>query len=148
MKFLDGRSQSGTGTWQKLSTSHSYKSWSGFAFETICLKHVQQIKQALRIDAIYSTHSSWFNANAQIDLLIDRSDNVMNICELKFHNGPFSIDKRTHSDLLNKIYELRASTKTRKNIFITLITTFGINENQYSRAILNNALSIDSLFSS
>lgn len=147
MKFLDGQSQSGKGTWQKLSTSHSYKSWSGFAFETICLKHVQQIKQALRIDAIYSTHSSWFNANAQIDLLIDRSDNVMNICEFKFHNGPFTLDKRTHSGLLNKISELRASTKTRKNIFITLITTFGINENQYSKEIVNNALSIDSLFS-
>ncbi|MCH5689207.1 DUF234 domain-containing protein [Niabella sp. W65] len=73
--------------------SSSYISWAGFSFETLCLKHVMQIKKALRIDAIFSTNSSWFNNNAQIDLLINRDDNIMNLCEIKFYTATFAIDK-------------------------------------------------------
>ncbi|ULT43350.1 hypothetical protein KRR40_07775 [Niabella defluvii] len=93
LKFIQNNRNSGAGTWQKLYKSSSYISWAGFSFETLCLKHVMQIKKALRIDAIFSTNSSWFNNNAQIDLLINRDDNIMNLCEIKFYTATFAIDK-------------------------------------------------------
>lgn len=148
LKFIDTNKNGGEGTWQKLCATQSYISWSGFSFETVCLKHVQQIKIALRIDAIYTLSSSWFNGNAQIDLLINRSDNVMQVCEMKFYNAPFTIDKSYYLNLKNKIDELRRDTKTRKSIFVTLITTYGIRENEYSKDLVNNHLDLDALFSS
>ncbi|MFN5218026.1 MAG: AAA family ATPase [Sphingomonadales bacterium] len=146
LKFIDKNKTGGEGTWQKLFTMQSYVSWCGFAFETLCLKHIQQIKKALRIDAIYTTSSSWFNENAQIDMLIDRSDNVMHLCEMKFYNAAFTIDKSYYLNLKNKIAELRRETKTRKNIFLTLITINGIKENKYSNELLDSCLNADSLF--
>ena len=146
LKFIQSNKNAGEGTWQRLSTKQTYVSWSGFAFETLCLKHIQQLKRALRIDAIYSKNSSWFNSNAQIDLLIDRDDNVMNLCEIKFHNAPFTIDKKYYLNLKNKAAQLQSQTKTRKNIFITMITTFGIIQNEYSNEIVQNELNMSCLF--
>lgn len=146
LKFIDFNKNGGEGTWQKLSTSNSYQSWSGFVFETLCLKHISQIKKALRIDIIYTHETCWFNENAQIDLLIDRADNVMNVCEMKFYNSPFVIDKKYYNNLKNKISELQRVTKTRKNIFITMLTTYGIKENEYSNELLQSSLGMDVLF--
>jgi AAA+ ATPase superfamily predicted ATPase len=146
LKFIDNNKNGGAGTWQKLYTTQSYLSWSGFAFETLCLKHIQQIKKALRIDAIYTTSSSWFNENAQVDLLIDRSDNVMQLCEMKFYNAVFTIDKSYYLNLKNKIAALQQHTKTRKNIFVTLITSYGIKENEYSKELVHSHLGMDVLF--
>jgi len=146
LKFIDSNKNGGEGTWQRLSTSQSYVSWSGFVFETLCLKHIYQIKKSLRIDAIYSTSSSWFNENAQVDLLIDRDDNVMNLCEIKFYNAPYTIDKRYYLNLKNKVSELKKDTNTRKNIFITMVTTYGVNENKYSKELVQNNLNMDTLF--
>ena len=147
LKFIDNNKNGGVGTWQKLYTTQSYLSWSGFAFETLCLKHIQQIKKALRIEVIYTTSSSWFNENAQVDLLIDRSDNVMQLCEMKFYNAVYTIDKAYYLNLKNKIVQLQQDTKTRKNIFVTLITTYGIKENEYSKELVHSHLAMDILFS-
>jgi len=146
LKFIEKNKNSGEGIWQRLSNSASYRSWSGFVFETICLKHIHQIKKSLRIDRIYSTNSSWFNSKAQVDLLIDRDDNVMNLCEMKFHSIPYMIDKVYYLNLKNKVAELRKDTKTRKNIFITMITVNGIYENEYSNELISSSLGVESLF--
>ena len=146
LKFINNNKNGGKGTWQRFCTSQSYVSWSGFVFETLCLKHVYQIKKSLRIDAIYSTSSSWFNENAQIDLLIDRDDNVINLCEMKFYNAPYTIDKKYYLNLKNKISELKKDTNTRKNIFITILTTYGVNQNKYSKELIQNSLDMDALF--
>lgn len=147
LKFIQNNRNSGAGTWQRLHRSSSYISWAGFSFETLCLKHIDQIKKALRIDAIFSTNSSWFNENAQIDLLIDRDDNVMNLCEMKFYNAPFTIDKKYYLNLKNKIASLQQETETRKNIFLTMVTTFGIDDNEYSRELVQNTIELERLFS-
>ncbi len=147
LKFIQNNSNSGRGTWQRLSKSQGYISWAGFGFETICLKHIAQIKKALRIDAIFSTNSSWFNAQAQVDLLIDRDDHIMNLCEMKYYNAPFTIDKRYYLNLKNKMDALQQETKTRKNIFLTMVTTFGLNENKYSRELVQNTVELNDLFS-
>ncbi len=146
LKFIEDNKNGGEGTWQRLSNTQSYNSWSGFVFETLCLKHIYQIKKSLRIDAIYSTNSSWFNEYAQVDLLIDRDDNVMNLCEMKFYNAPYTIDKKYYLNLKNKVSELQKETNTRKNIYITMVTTYGVNENEYSKELVQNSLDMDALF--
>ena len=146
LKFIQQNKNSGPGTWQRLQKSASYASWSGFSFETVCLKHISQIKKALRIDAIYSVNSSWFNANAQVDLLIDRDDNIMNVCEMKFYNAPFAIDKKYYLNLKNKIAELQQYTTTSKNIYLTMVTAFGLKENEYSHELVENRVELKDLF--
>ncbi|MBI2259994.1 MAG: AAA family ATPase [Flavobacteriia bacterium] len=146
LKFIRENKNNGLGTWQQLSLTRSFSSWSGFSFETICLKHIQQIKKALKIDAIYSNHQSWFNENAQIDLLIDRADNVINLCEIKFNTSPFIIDKNYYLNLKNKVTELQKDINSRKNIFIVMITTHGIKKNNYSNEIVSNDLNMNILF--
>ncbi|AYD47792.1 AAA family ATPase [Arachidicoccus soli] len=147
LKFIQNNRNSGPGTWQRLHKSPSYISWAGFSFETLCLKHISQIKKALRIDAIYSTNSSWFNENAQVDLLIDRDDNIMNLCEMKFYNASFAIDKNYYLNLKNKIAALQQEANTHKNIFLTMVTTFGVTDNAYNRELVQNTIELDSLFS-
>jgi hypothetical protein len=146
LKFIEDNKHAGEGTWLRLSNKQSYASWSGFVFETLCLKHIHQIKKALRIDTIYSKNSSWFNENAQVDLLINRDDNVMNLCEVKFHHTPFTIDKSYYLNLKNKVAALKQGTNTRKNVFITIISTYGIHENEYSKELVQNSLDLDALF--
>lgn len=128
----------------------AYRAWSGFTFETICMKHVEEIKAALGISGIRSTEGSWIgkgdDSGAQVDLLIDRDDNVINLCEMKFASGPFSIDKKYAKELMTKTEAFRSATRTRKSIFVAFVTTHGLAQNAYSRQIVQNELSMEALF--
>ncbi|NOQ71593.1 MAG: AAA family ATPase [Crocinitomix sp.] len=146
LKFIEPNKHTGPGTWTNLFTSQSYTSWSGFSFETICLKHIQNIKKGLKIEGIMSSNNSWFNENAQIDLLIDREDRVINLCEIKFTQAPFEITKSYHKNLLNKINAFKLDTETNKNIFLTMLTTAGIKQNKYSLEIVESELTSACLF--
>ncbi len=146
LKFIEPNLGQGEGTWAKILPKQSYKIWSGFVFESICLKHVEQIKKELGVAKIYSIHSSWNNVRAQIDLIIDRDDGIINLCEMKFYEGLYTIDKTEYENLKNKIFQFKQDTKTRKNVFITMITTNGIYENENSSELINNKLNIDCLF--
>ncbi len=148
LKFIKHNKSQGKGTWHSLFSSSSYTAWSGFSFETLCLKHVQQIKKALGIQAIYSINSSWSNHNAQIDLVIDRADNIISVCELKFSNAPFSISKSYYKNLRNKLDELKRETTTRKNVFLTMVTTFGVKPNAYSLELVESEILMENLFGS
>jgi uncharacterized protein len=150
LKFIEDTKPARRGLWMKLGQQPKYKAWAGFTFETICMKHVEQIKEALRISGIRSVEGSWNGKGkgdgAQIDLLIDRDDNVINLCEMKFAGGPFSIDKKYASELMKKAETFRSATRTRKSIFITLITTHGLAHNAYSRQLVQNELTMEALF--
>ncbi len=146
LKFMEPNLGQGTGTWARLSQKQTYKSWSGFTFESICLKHIQQIKKELGVDKIYSIYSNWCNDKAQIDLLIDRDDRIINLCEIKFYNAPFTINKKEYNDIRNKLIQFKDSTKTKKNVLVVTITTFGIVENSYSIELVTNSLTMDCLF--
>ena len=146
LKFIKRHQGQGAGTWLTLFPQQTYKSWSGFAFETICLKHVQQIKKALGIDRIHSINSSWFNKHAQVDLVIDRKDSRINLCEMKFYSGLCNITKKYEDELRNKVNEFVAETKTRKNVVITMVTTFGLKVNSQSISIVEDDLKMDMLF--
>lgn len=146
LNFIESNKLQGKNTWRKLQQSKTFNIWAGFSFETLCLKHVDQIKKELGIEAIISQNSSWFNGNAQIDLLIDRDDNNINICELKFYNAPFTVSADYRTKLRTKMNEFRTATNTKKNFFLTMITTFGVAKNKYSTEIVDKELTMDCLF--
>ncbi len=100
----------------------------------------------LGIDRIYTTHSSWFNEYAQIDLLIDRDDRIINICEIKFYNNPIAISKQNYTNFKNKLLQFKENSRTNKNVFLTMISTFGISENAYSLELFTNSLTMECLF--
>lgn len=146
LKFVEKNNEQGEGTWLKMFPKQSYKIWSGLVFETVCLKHSEQIKKELGIDKIYTSEAAWKNDKAQIDLLIFRDDGIINLCEMKFHNTEYTINKAEYENLKNKILQFRKDYKTRKNIFITMISTYGITQNAYYFELVKNNLTIDCLF--
>lgn len=133
-------------SWNSLYNSRSYMTWSGFAFETLCLKHIRQIVKGLGISGMLVNSYSWRNSNAQIDLLIDRSDRCINLCEIKFSEAEFVISKAYFENLQRKKAEFKKEMKVRKNVFVTFLTTFGVKENDNYIKIIDNQLSIGSLF--
>ena len=138
--------------WQRLTQTPLYQSWSGYAFESLCLKHNMQIKEALRIGGMYSETLSFFFAGdddfpgVQIDMLIDRNDGVINLCEIKFYKDQFILTKEYAEKLRRKRSIFKAIAKTKKQIFITLISTFGLVENKHSSSIIDTKVELDALF--
>ena len=131
--------------WSHTWLSGEHNAWKGFAFERVCLQHIKQVKQALGISGIVSNVCSWRNTNAQIDLLISRGDNVINVCEMKFANSPFTIDKTYADSLQNKIESFRNATSTRCSLHLTMLTTFGVSHNEYWNMV-QNEVTMDDLF--
>lgn len=152
LKFMENNRSSGEGTWLRMSGSPSWKSWCGFAFEGICLKHIKQIKKALGISGVHSTESPWrFIGNkkepgVQLDLLIDRDDYFINICEMKFADSAFSVTKGYAENLRQKTAVFREKAKTTKTLFLTMITTFGVKKNEHSIGLVQSEIQIKSLF--
>lgn len=151
LKFMANNKSTGDGVWQSFSAGQSWKSWSGIAFERVCLKHIPQIKKALGIQSIYTEESAWRyqpgkGKGAQIDLLLDRKDFVINLCEMKYSESEFLIDKAYAADLENKRDVFKNRTKTKKSLFLTFVTTFGIKDNEYAKRLIQNSISINALF--
>lgn len=152
LKYIENHRSTPANTWIRLSSTPTWRSWSGFAFESICLKHIEQIKSALGIAAVQTTESFWRNVQgnesqgAQIDLLVDRNDYTINICEIKYSDAAYTISKAYSSELKQKKDAFKKLTKTRKIVFITMITTFGVETNIHSTAIMDNQIRMDSLF--
>jgi uncharacterized protein len=150
LKFMEPNRQAGKGTWMRLSQTPTWKSWSGLAFETICIKHSAAIKQALGISGIYSQTAIWKSKStaahgAQVDLLINRGDNCINLCEIKFYEDSYSIDKRYAQALQQKLSIFKKETKTRKQLFLTLVTANGFKHNEHSIGLVQNTIELTHL---
>ncbi len=152
LKFIEVKKNEGTETWQHLSQTPPYKIWSGYAYESICIKHLPQIKRALSIAGVYAVSSSFLkkrtkmDKGVQIDLLLDRNDHIINLFEIKFHNKHFTISKAYAKQLKEKMDIFEETTKTRKHLFLTLMTTFGLNPNEHSIGLVDQVLTLDDLF--
>jgi len=152
IKFIENSRATGAGTWIKLSAAPSWKSWSGLAFESVCLKHTNEIKSALGIAGVYTEESAWRympgkgEPGAQIDLLFDRRDFCISICEIKFSNTKFIIDKAYAAELARKRDVFKRKTKTLKTLFMVMITTFGTMENDYKIELIQNDIKLEALF--
>jgi uncharacterized protein len=146
IKFIEPYKDQGAGTWSKLFSKPTNVIWSGFVFESICIKHVAQIKKALKIAGIRSINSSWTNGKAQVDLVIARDDSRVNLCEMKFYNKEFTIDKKGLINLKNKVEEFTKDTKFKGQVVITMITTYGVEENGNYHEVVENSFKMDCLF--
>jgi len=131
--------------WTNFIENAGHRAWSGYAFEQVCLAHLPQIKRKLGIAGVLTNSASWKSADAQIDLLIERNDKVINLCEMKYVQEPFIIDKKLDENLRNKRGAFRREAKTRKAIHLTMITTYGIKHNEYWGNI-QSEVTMDDLF--
>jgi hypothetical protein len=151
-KFLKDKKLNDEHFWSNNYLSPKHNSWAGLAFEHICLQHIQQIKEALQIGGVFSNTYSWFHRPdavyseaAQIDLLIDRAANIINLCEIKYSKGKFTLSKDFIDEFYRKRQIFSEVTKTKKAIHLTLITAEGITDNAYAHEIQSH-ITIDDLF--
>jgi hypothetical protein len=152
LRFMDGVKLTGDDMWTRISASNAYKIWCGMSFEGLCLKHTPQIKKALGISGVHAEESPWRytgtkgSSGAQIDLLIDRADRTINVCEMKFYTDEFTIDKAYATELDRKMQVFREQSKTRKTLFLTFVTTYGVKKNEYSDRLVHKNLTMDLFF--
>jgi len=142
------------GYWLKVANTPAARVWSGHAFEDLCMKHIQKIKMALGIAGVSTSESEWVyradkttgGRGVQIDLLIDRADNCINLCEIKYANDEFVIDKEYAKELRAKKSIFIEKTKSKKSVFLTFISTFGVKRNMDAGGFVDVELTIDDLF--
>ena len=139
LRFDSKRDAHSTDFWLRFCTTPAHYTWAGYAFEILCLLHIKQIRAALGISGVltevYSWKSKTHDPGAQIDLVIERGDNVINLCEMKYASSGYTIDKATDSNLRNKRAAFMAETRTRKSAQTTMITTYGLHKNVYQAGI-------------
>ena len=137
--------------WSSLIDNSKHKAWAGYSFELLCQTHIAQIKKTLSIGGVVSYTSGWRSRDAengaQIDFLIDRNDNIINLCEIKYSKKEFAITKNYDENLRNKRCVFMEETNTKKSVHITMITTYGIKHNAYWNNVQSEVL-LDDLFSS
>ena len=135
-----------------MSDLPNYKAWSGYAFENICLSHIAQIRKALGIAGIFTSISSFVVKakdgfpGTQIDLVIDRGDHSINICEIKFSASDYILTKSGVANLTTKKRVFQYHTKTKKHLFTSLITTFGVTENAHRLNHVDQVVVLEDLF--
>ena len=151
-KFIQQNENNDEHFWSASIDSAMHRAWSGLAFERLCMAHTQQIKAALGIAGVLSNVYSWrkeaneMSDGAQIDLLIDRKDQVINLCEMKYSLSEYIIDAEYEQKLRNKKSAFINTTNTRKAVHLTMVTTFGIKANAHS-GIVQNEITLEDLFS-
>lgn len=137
--------------WSNIIDSPSRRTWTGIAFEQVCLLHVPQIKQALGIAGVQTEVGSWrfagdeYSAGTQIDMLISRRDRVINICEMKYSSFKYEITLKYNRELRERVSTFRNVTKTRNALYLTMITPWGVKMNANSGVVTQN-VTLDHLF--
>lgn len=161
--FMKDKSNVGKNYWlQKIGTPE-YAAWSGYSFETVCLHHIEQIVNALGISGTFYSPCSWsyrpseailndadadedLKSGGQIDLLIDRNDKTISVCEMKYASGEYEITKAYANHVEQRLRTFRKVTSTKKSFSIVYVTPFGLYNNMYARKV-NKQITADDLFS-
>ena len=151
-KFLHNHADVGENYWSVNVNTPVRNAWEGLAFERVCFEHVRQIKQALGISGVSTRVYSWrvkddpvYGEGTQVDMVIDRSDQVVNLCEMKFSTKEYAIEKTDDESLRHKAGRFREAQKSRMAIHLTLITPFGVKQNMYQYSV-QNVITADDLF--
>ncbi len=153
-KFMQENTNGNSHFWTSSLGTPMHSTWAGLAFERVCLQHLPQIKAALGFSAVISTAHSWTfkpkredadQRGVQIDLLIERNDEVINLCEMKYSNDLYSIDKEEDEKLRHRQTVFLRESKTKKAVQLTLITTYGLTQGGYSDDI-HNQVTMEDLF--
>lgn len=150
--FLEHKSNFLKNYWVSQLKKPQYRTWSGLAFERVCFQHIEQIKKALGISGISCGVYSWVyrpktsdEKGVQIDMLIDRDDNVINLCEMKFSDSEYAITAACDTDLRRKAAVFERVTSTKKAVRTIMVTSYGLTRNQWSNDIYNQVV-MDDLF--
>jgi uncharacterized protein len=162
LRWIERHRGSSDGFWVTRRTSPAWRAWGGLAFESVCLKHGRQIKRALGIEAVETLESTWRSpplrvsrsasssaggeGGAQIDLLIDRADATINLCEMKFSEAEFVVDKRYAAELRSKRDAFRRTTASKKTLLLTMVTTYGVRENAHRDELIAASVEMGALF--
>ncbi len=152
LRFIEGQAYKGEGAFMQLSQLQEFKIWSGYAFEGICMKHVPQIKKALGVSGVYTTTYSYLKKattdekGLQIDMFLERADHVINLFEIKFYNTEFTMTKAYADQLRGRLRLFTRLSKTRNQVVMTMITTFGLKDNTHSLGLVEPVLVLDDLF--
>lgn len=144
-KFIERHPASEKGFWKYQLNTPAQNAWAGYAFEQLCLYHYPQIEKALGISGVQTSCSSWSSDTAQIDLVIDRADRIINVCEIKYWNGEYSITKKYADDLRRKMARFAENEKIRKALHLVMITTYGVNRNEYYNMV-QSEVTMEDLF--
>lgn len=151
LKFVDGKDSLTNNFWTNNLASQQIVSWCGLAFENLCFRHIPQIKTSLGISGVVTNQSVWFQKGSdnqegfQIDMLIYRKDNVVNMCEIKYYNDDYEVDNQYMRLLMRRKNSLQEILPKKVSIQSTLITTFGLKYNKYSSSF-NQVIVLDDLF--
>ena len=156
IKYVENHNGQDEQLWSKLAGKGQINSWSGYAFEQVCLHHIPQIKQALGINGIISNVHAWSCKpftdkdgakwkGGQIDLLIDRADEVINICEIKYASDKYALTVDYEERLRERASLFRHVTQTKKAVVYTFITTYGVVRNMHS-GVVQSEVTMDDLF--
>ncbi|MDR3094657.1 MAG: ATP-binding protein [Bacteroidales bacterium] len=147
LTFIKNNLQTNPNYWSNLTESSTKLSWCGYSFELVCLMHIEQIRRKLGISGVVNYVNSWRSEDktCQIDLLIDRNDHVINVCEIKYSKNEYSIAKDDDCELQAKLAKFRSETATKKALHLTMLTTFGVSKNQYYGNI-QSEITLDDLF--
>jgi len=139
LRFGKKRKTYNSDFWLRFCTTPAHSTWVGYAFEILCLLHISQIRAALGISGvltdIYSWRSKKHDPGAQIDLVIERGDQVINLCEMKYASSEYIITKTMDMNLRNKRAAFTTETRTHKSAQTTMITTYGLQKNPYQAGI-------------
>jgi AAA+ ATPase superfamily predicted ATPase len=145
--FLVGKRATDNNFWLHALNSGGRNAWSGYAFEQVCITHTEQIKASLGIAGVTSDISSWrstaSNPGAQVDLIIDRNDGVINLCEIKYSNAEFAINRAYDQVLRERKATFVRETKTRKAVHTTFVTVYGLKKNEFSANVQSEVLADD-----
>ena len=152
-KFIDGNDSKDENWWSHNFNSRSVESWRGFAFELVCLTHVPQIRTALGIAGIATSASSWRNTPAkgseekksQIDLVIERADKIINVCEMKFCSGKYTISKSYAENVRERMELFKTKEKVLMPLVCTFVTTFGVADG-INAGIVDASVKAEDLF--
>ena len=135
--------------WTNYARDGGHRAWSGYAFEQLCRTHTKQMKEKLGILGVSTETTSWrskyTSPGAQIDLLISRRDGVINLCEMKYSQHPYTITKDIAAELEWKKTVFMKETATTSAVHITMVTTWGL-ENKAYRSIAHAEIVLDDLF--
>jgi AAA+ ATPase superfamily predicted ATPase len=150
LNFIQNKPVNDAKFWTNNLNSPACNAWSGYSFEQLCLLHTEQIRRKLGIGGVTTYTFSWRSRDreqggAQIDLVIDRNDRIINLCEMKYSNNEYVITKDYDMTLRRRRGLFIEETKTRKTVHTTLITTYGVKRNEYRDSIQSEVV-LDDLF--
>lgn len=151
-QFLRHQSGKDSQYWSHHTNTPVRNAWAGLAFERVCFEHISQIKQALGIAGVSTQVCSWrvkddpvYGEGAQIDMVMERADQIINLCEMKFSSIEYAIDKSDDDNLRHKAARFSRSRRTHKAVQVVLITPFGIKSNKYQYSV-QNVITAEDLF--